>query len=126
MDRIRTERTAYDSKNSYGGINMFQLDKKEEEKAKVFMKAIKKPHTKFLPVLFEGNIYNARIIQEAYKKLMKRGTDTYITRITKEEFGGIIAIHFRTGKGKGAYHFKPIYFGGFTPVATTLHPIDFI
>lgn len=105
---------------------MFVLEKSDEELAKSYLRREKKPFTKFMPVQYKGMVYNARVFQNAYKKLMKRGNGVYITKITF--WLGVITIHYRTETGQGKYAFHPIVeeWKGYTPQATIEHPIEFI
>lgn len=79
-----------------------------EEAMKVYLKAKKYPFTKFMPVDVGGYTYNARLIQNIYKKLKKSGV--YITSVSIEQ--GIIHITFKTRESKGKYSINPIKFNG--------------
>lgn len=103
---------------------MFVINKHDEEMAKVYLKRLSRPFTKFMPVEFKGYIYNARFVQNIYKKLMKRGNGVYITEVTLSR--GIITINYRTPTGKGSYKVCPLAenWKGYTPKVTTEIPVE--
>lgn len=63
--------------------------------------SIKKKWLKTDIVAIEGNYYRASLLQEAYKKICKRGSGATLTEITCE--GHVLTLTYRTRYGKGRY-----------------------
>lgn len=103
---------------------MFILKEKEEEKMKALIKESKGAQTLYLPVEFEGYYYNARLLQKAYKKLIKLGKKVAITSVERSD--GAITIRYQTQFGKGSYRFEPIPYDGFAPKAELIRELKII